>query len=133
LLRFNAALHTLSILTASAVPVLEALRIAGDVVTNLPMREAVAGGSPSGRGADRALAGASRLFLPMTITIGSGSQWRAGIHARQGGQNQGGLEGMLTAMVGLLGPMMIVGMGLFVLMIVFAMLLPIFQMNSLIR
>jgi type II secretory pathway component PulF len=35
--------------------------------------------------------------------------------------------------VGLLGPLMIVVMGLFVVCIVFAMLLPIFQMNSLIR
>ena len=33
--------RTLSILTASAVPVLDALRIAGEVVNNLPMRRAV--------------------------------------------------------------------------------------------
>ena len=33
--------RTFSILTASAVPVLEALRIAGEVVTNSPMRQAV--------------------------------------------------------------------------------------------
>jgi general secretion pathway protein F len=43
------------------------------------------------------------------------------------------LDGLLTALVGLLGPLLIVGMGLFVVGIVFAMLLPIFQMNSLIR
>jgi general secretion pathway protein F len=42
------------------------------------------------------------------------------------------LDGLLTAMVGLLGPLMIVGMGLVVMAIVFAMLLPIFEMNSLI-
>ena len=40
---------------------------------------------------------------------------------------------LLTALVGLLGPLLIVGMGVFVIGIVFAMLLPIFQMNSLIR
>ncbi|MEY2855497.1 MAG: hypothetical protein RL030_2629 [Pseudomonadota bacterium] len=137
---FNAArfTRTLSILTASAVPVLEALRIAGDVVTNPPMREAVATaaarvreGAPIGRSL-----GASRLFPPMTIhLIGSGESSGA-LEAMldKAAQNQEReLEGMLTAMVGLLGPLMIVGMGLFVLMIVFAMLLPIFQMNSLIR
>ncbi len=137
---FNAArfTRTLSILTASAVPVLEALRIAGDVVTNPPMREAVATaaarvreGAPIGRSL-----GASRLFPPMTIhLIGSGeSSGELESMLDKAAQNQEReLEGMLTAMVGLLGPLMIVGMGLFVLMIVFAMLLPIFQMNSLIR
>src|SRR2546430_12590533 len=41
---FNTArfTRTFSILSASSVPVLEALRIAGEVVTNLPMRDAVA-------------------------------------------------------------------------------------------
>ena len=40
---------------------------------------------------------------------------------------------MMGALVGLLGPLLIVVMGLFVLGIVFAMLMPIFQMNTLIR
>ncbi len=43
------------------------------------------------------------------------------------------LDGLLTALVSLLGPLLIVGMGVFVICIVFAMLLPIFQMNSLIH
>ena len=43
------------------------------------------------------------------------------------------LNGLLTALVGLLGPVLIILMGLFVMGIVFAMLLPIFEMNSLIR
>ena len=43
------------------------------------------------------------------------------------------LEGLVTALTGLLGPLLIVAMGLFVMGIVFAMLLPIFEMNTLIR
>ena len=70
---FNTArfTRTFSILTASAVPVLEAMRIAGEVVTNLPMRDAVAAaaarvreGAPIGR----SLA-ASKLFPPMTVHL----------------------------------------------------------------
>ena len=43
------------------------------------------------------------------------------------------LDGLMAAMVGLLGPMLIILMGLFVMGIVFAMLLPIFEMNKLIH
>ena len=43
------------------------------------------------------------------------------------------LDSMIGALVGLLGPLLIVVMGLFVMGIVFAMLMPIFQMNTLIR
>ena len=43
------------------------------------------------------------------------------------------LDSMMGAIVGLLGPLLIVVMGLFVMGIVFAMLMPIFQMNDLIR
>jgi general secretion pathway protein F len=137
---FNAArfTRTLSILTGSSVPVLEALRIAAEVVTNLPMREAVytaaarvREGAPIGRSL-----GASRLFPPMTIhLIGSGeTSGELDSMLERAAQNQDReLDGLLTAMVGLLGPLMIVTMGLFVLLIVFAMLLPIFQMNTLIR
>lgn len=137
---FNSArfTRTLSILTGSSVPVLEALRIAGEVISNLPMREAVGAATQrvrEGAPISRSLA-ASRLFPPMAIhLIGSGeSSGQLEQMLEQAAQNQEReLDGLLSALVGLLGPLMIVGMGLFVLMIVFAMLLPIFQMNSLIH
>jgi general secretion pathway protein F len=137
---FNTArfTRTLSILTGSSVPVLEALRIAGEVVTNLPMREAVATatmrvreGAPIGR----SLA-ASRLFPPMTIHLISSGESSGELESmleRAAQSQERELDGLLTALVGLLGPLLIVGMGVFVIGIVFAMLLPIFQMNSLIR
>ena len=43
------------------------------------------------------------------------------------------LDSMMGALVGLLGPLLIVVMGMFVMGIVFAMLMPIFEMNNLIR
>jgi general secretion pathway protein F len=137
---FNTArfTRTLSILSGSSVPVLEALRIAGEVVTNLPMREAVAQatarvreGAPIGR----SLA-TSRLFPPMTIHLISSGESSGELDTmlqRAAESQERELDGLLTAMVGLLGPLLIVGMGVFVIGIVFAMLLPIFQMNDLIR
>jgi len=130
--------RTLSILTASAVPVLDSLRIASEVVTNLPMRDAVSEaaarvreGAPIGR----SLA-ANRLFPPMTIHLISSGESSGELQAmleRAALNQERELEGLLAALVGLLGPVLIVGMGLFVMGIVFAMLVPIFEMNQLIR
>jgi len=137
---FNTArfTRTLSILTASAVPVLEALRIAGEVVTNLPMRDAIVEtsqrvreGAPIGRSLS-----VSHLFPPMTIHLISSGEASGELESmleRAAISQERELDGLLTAMVGLLGPMLIVLMGLFVMGIVFAMLLPIFEMNQLIR
>jgi len=130
--------RTLSILTGSAVPVLEALHIAGGVINNLPMRDAVTTatervreGAPIGR----SLA-ASRLFPPMTVHLISSGEASGRLEEmleRAAANQERELDGLLTALVGLLGPLLIVGMGLFVLIIVFAMLMPIFEMNALVR
>jgi general secretion pathway protein F len=137
---FNTArfTRTFSILSASAVPVLEALRIAGEVVTNLPMRDAVADaaarvreGAPIGR----SLA-TSRMFPPMTIHLISSGESSGELDTmleRAAISQERELDGLLAAMVGLLGPALIILMGAFVMGIVFAMLLPIFQMNELIH
>jgi len=137
---FNTArfTRTLSILTASAVPVLDALRIAGEVITNLPMRDAVAEaaarvreGAPIGR----SLA-ASRLFPAMTVHLISSGESSGELQTmleRAAANQEHELEGLLAALMGLLGPLLIVAMGLFVMGIVFAMLLPIFEINSLIH
>lgn len=137
---FNTArfTRTFSILTGSAVPVLEALRIAGGVIGNLPMREAVAAaaervreGAPIGR----SLA-VGKLFPPMTVHLISSGETSGRLEEmleRAATNQERELDGLLTALVGLLGPLLIVGMGLFVLLIVFAMLMPIFEMNTLVR
>ena len=137
---FNTArfTRTFSILSASSVPVLEAMRIAGEVVTNLPMRDAVIDaasrvreGAPIGR----SLA-ASKLFPPMTVHLISSGESSGELDSmleQAAISQERELDGILAAMVGLLGPLLIVVMGLFVMGIVFAMLLPIFRMNDLIH
>jgi general secretion pathway protein F len=137
---FNTArfTRTFSILTASAVPVLEAMRIAGEVVTNLPMRDAVAEaasrvreGAPIGRSLAK-----SRLFPPMTVHLISSGESSGELDTmleRAATNQERELDSMMGALVGLLGPLLIVVMGVFVMGIVFAMLMPIFQMNTLIR
>lgn len=137
---FNTArfTRTLSILSGSSVPVLDALRIAGDVVTNLPMRDAVLEaaqrvreGAPIGRSLSQ-----SKLFPPMTIHLISSGESSGELEAmleRAALNQERELDGLLNALVGLLGPLLIVTMGLFVMGIVFAMLLPIFELNQLIH
>jgi general secretion pathway protein F len=137
---FNTArfTRTFSILSASSVPVLEALRISAEVVTNLPMRDAVTEaaarvreGAPIGRSL-----GVSKLFPPMTIHLISSGESSGELESmleRAAVSQERELDSLLSGMVGLLGPLLIVGMGGFVMAIVFAMLLPIFQMNDLIK
>jgi general secretion pathway protein F len=137
---FNTArfTRTLSILTASAVPVLDSLRIAGEVITSLPMREAVTEatarvreGAPIGR----SLA-ASHLFPPMTVHLISSGESSGELQTmleRAALNQERELDALLGALMGLLGPLLIIAMGLFVMGIVFAMLLPIFELDQLIH
>jgi general secretion pathway protein F len=137
---FNTArfTRTFSILSASSVPVLEALRISGEVVTNLPMRDAVAEAAArvrEGAAIGRSLA-VSKLFPPMTIHLISSGESSGELESmleRAAISQERELDALLAGMVGLLGPMLIVAMGGFVMAIVFAMLLPIFEMNQLIK
>jgi general secretion pathway protein F len=129
--------RTLSILAGSGVPVLEALRIAGDVVTNVPMKEAiqetavrVREGAPLGRSL-----GASRLFPPMTmhlISSGEASGELESMLERAAANQEREVDGLVGAMLSILEPALILIMGALVLAIVIAILLPIFQLNQLV-
>jgi general secretion pathway protein F len=129
--------RTLSILAASGVPVLEALRIAGDVVTNVPMKEAiqetavrVREGAPLGRSL-----GASRLFPPMTmhlISSGEASGELETMLERAADNQEREVDSLVGALLSILEPMLILFMGVIVLAIVIAILLPIFQLNQLV-
>ena len=130
--------RTLSTLTASTVPVLEALRISSEVVTNLPMKAAVEDAAVrvrEGAAIGRSL-GTSRLFPPMMIHLISSGETSGeldGMLERAAVHQERELDSILQAVVGLLGPLMILVMGGLVLVIVLAMLLPIFELNQLVK
>lgn len=129
--------RTFSTLTSSAVPVLEALRISGEVVTNLPMRDAVleaAARVREGAAIGRSL-GATRMFPPMMIHLISSGETSGDLELmldRAASNQEREMDAILGAVVGLLGPLMILVMGGLVLLIVLAMLLPIFELNQLV-
>jgi general secretion pathway protein F len=130
--------RTFSILTASAVPVLEALRISAEVVTNTPMKRAVEEaalrvreGAPIGK----SLA-ARKLFPPMMIHLISSGESSGELEKmleRAATNQEREMDGLLSNMTNLLGPVMVVLMGGIVMFIVIALLLPIFQLNDLVK
>jgi general secretion pathway protein F len=129
--------RTFSTLTSSAVPVLEALRISGEVVTNLPMRDAVEEAATRVRegGAIAKSLGTSHLFPPMMIHLIASGETSGDLETmldRAASNQEREMDAVLGTVVGLLGPIMILVMGGLVLLIVLAMLLPIFQLNELI-
>ncbi len=130
--------RTFAILTASAVPVLEALRISGQVVTNLPMKEAVMDAAVRVReGAPIARSlGSRKLFPPMLIHLVASGETSGALEAmleRAADNQERELDGLVNTAVGVLGPLMILLMGGFVFVIVLALLLPIFELNQLVR
>ena len=130
--------RTFSILTASAVPVLEALRISADVVNNQPMKQAVVDaalrvreGAPIGK----SLA-ARKLFPPMMIHLISSGESSGELEKmleRAASNQEREMDGLLSTLTNLLGPFMVVFMGAVVMFIVIALLLPIFQLNDLVK
>lgn len=129
---------TLSILVGSGVGLLTALNAACGVVTNLPMQRALedaAGKVREGVTLSRALA-ASGLFPPVLVhLIASGEQsGRLDIMLdRVAKQQTQEVSGFTTALTSILEPILILFMGAVVLLIVLAILLPIIQMNQMVK
>lgn len=124
--------RTLAILVGSGVPVLEALRIAGEVITNLPMREAVADTADRVReGAPIAASLADAQVFPAMLIhlIRSGEQsGELGEMLDRAASNQEReLESVVGTLVGVLEPLLLLVMGAIVMLIVAAMLMPIYQ------
>jgi general secretion pathway protein F len=130
--------RTFSILAGSGVPVLEAMKISAEVIENLPMREAVNEAAlrvREGAGISRSLA-ASKLFPPMMIHLISSGEAGGRLEemlARSAAGQEREVDGLIAALLGILQPLLIVAMGAIVMVIVLAILLPIFEINNLIR
>ncbi len=129
--------RTLAILAGSGVAVLDALRIAGQVVENLPMRRAIEDAAArvrEGAGIARSLA-ASRLFPPMMVHLIASGETSGRLEemlGRTADNQENEINTILTTVLGLLAPLVIVLMGGMVLVIVLAILLPIINMNQLV-
>ncbi len=134
---FNTARYvgTVAMLTGSGVPLVEAMKIAGQVVSNLEIQGRVARAAVAvseGGSLHKALTEAG-YFRPMMLhMIGSGElsgeldamlQKTADAEDRQ-------VQDLISTLLGLLEPLMLIVMGGIVLVIVLAIVLPIMQMNS---
>lgn len=130
--------RTFSILAASGVPVLDAMRISAQVIVNLPMREAVTDASRrvrEGTSISRALE-VSGFFPPLTVHLiasGESSGKLQEMLERAADNQEREMETFMSAVVGLFEPLMILLMGGVVLIIVLAIMLPILDMNTLVK
>jgi general secretion pathway protein F len=128
---------TLAILTRSGVPLVEALAISAEVITNRVIRAEVMVAAQKvreGGSLTRAL-DASGQFPPMMLhMIASGE--RSGeldqMLARTARNQENDLAAQISLMVGLFEPFMLVFMGVVVLVIVLAILMPILSLNQLV-
>jgi general secretion pathway protein F len=130
--------RTLSILSGSGVPILTALKHAAEVVGNVPMREAI------DTAAERVREGASisgslqksGLFPPMTLHLIASGEASGNLERmleRAATQQERETANRLSTMVTLFEPILILVMGAVVLVIVLAILLPIFDLNQLVQ
>lgn len=128
---------TLSILTTSGVPLVEAMRIAGEVLSNDYLRQElrtaaqkVSEGGSLHRSLDQ-----TGYFPPMMlhmIASGESSGELDSMLERTARMQENTLQAKIATIVGLFEPMMLLVMGVVVLIIVLAIMLPILNMSNLV-
>ncbi len=129
---------TLSILLASTVPLVEALTVGASVVTNLPMRLTVEDAAKRVREGDslhNALA-QGRLFPPVTLQLIASGEVGGNLYAmleRAAEYQERETQTLVSVYLGLLEPLLILFMGGLVLIIVLAILLPVFDLSQLVQ
>ncbi|TFW22157.1 type II secretion system protein GspF [Massilia arenosa] len=129
---------TLAITTGSGVPILRALDTSRDTLSNVAMKGLVEQATASVReGASLARAlSAQKYFPPMLVHMIRAGEITGELPAmleRAAASQQADLERRALTMAGLLEPVLILGMGIVVLLIVLAVLMPIIEINQLVR
>ena len=136
---FNTArfTRTFSILMGSGVPIIESLHISAQVVTNMSMKSAVDDAAlriREGESIGTSL-GDSGHFPPLCIHLissGEASGQLETMLSRAASNQEREMDGLIGTLLNILEPALIIGMGAMVLLIVLAILLPIFQLNELV-
>src|SRR5450830_1306034 len=129
---------TLAITTGSGVPILRALQTSRETLSNVAMREQVEEATASvreGVGLARALA-AHKHFPPMLIHMIRAGEVTGELPTmleRASSAQEQDLERRALTIAGLLEPVLILAMGGVVLLIVLAVLMPIIEINQLVR
>jgi general secretion pathway protein F len=129
---------TLSITTGSGVPILKALQTSKETLSNVAMRQQVEDATNSvreGVSLARSLS-AHKHFPPMLIHMIRAGEVTGELPAmleRAASAQEQDLERRALTMAGLLEPLLILAMGVVVLLIVLAVLMPIIEINQLVR
>jgi general secretion pathway protein F len=129
---------TLAITTGSGVPILRALETSRDTLSNVAMQELVEEASDAvreGVSLARSLS-AQKHFPPMLIHMIRAGEITGELPAmldRAAAAQESDLERRTLTIAGLLEPALILAMGVVVLLIVLAVLMPIIEINQLVR
>ncbi|MFT5692041.1 MAG: general secretion pathway protein F [Oceanicoccus sp.] len=128
---------TLSILMSSGVPLVDAMKIAAEVISNTWLQQFVAAAAKQVRegGSLHTSLDSSGYFPPMMIHMiasGEASGDLDKMLERVSESQQRELDTLIATLIGIFEPVMLLFMGITVLVIVLAILQPIFDMNQLI-
>lgn len=129
---------TLAILTSSGVPLVEAMRIAGQVVMNIPIQEALAEATVSvseGGSLHKALE-ETGYFPPIMLHMvasGENSGELDSMLARTAAQQETTLQNTVEALVKIAEPVMLLVMGGIVATIVAAIMMPILELQKMVH
>lgn len=130
--------RTMSILVSSGVPALDAMHISTEVITNCLIQKSVIQAAEKVRegGSISESLTQTGYFSPLVLQLvsnGEASGKLGEMLERSAKAEESEFEGVTALFLGIFEPAMILVMGMVVLVIVLAILLPIFDMNDLIQ